>query len=115
MADAVQFAHIRAALGSGVSAFGKGSRQSWIRRQAGADWVVLPMANYKIPFHLIAHTMIEEFILPESLSRSAQDRLGLSRGGALQAARNHRQGGLGPPPFMRVIEPDHPGSERIKM
>jgi hypothetical protein len=59
--------------------------------------------------------MVEGFILPESLARSAQDQVGLSRGGAFQPARNHWQGCLGPQEYMHVIGHDHPGSELIKM
>jgi hypothetical protein len=35
-------------------------------------------------FRFIAHTMVEGFILPECLPRSAQDKIGFSRGGAFQ-------------------------------
>ena len=64
--------------------------------QAGAYRVVLHIVNDAVQFRFIAHTMVEGFILPEGLPRSAQNQVGLSRGGAFQPARNHRHGGTGP-------------------
>jgi hypothetical protein len=48
----------------------------WIRCQAGADRVVLHRVSDAVQFRFVAHTMVEGFILPEGLPRSAQDQVG---------------------------------------
>src|ERR1017187_776360 len=68
----------------------------WIRCQTSAHRVVLHIAHDTVQFHFIPHAMVEGFILPEGLSRSAQDQVSLSRSGAFQPARDHRQGSLRP-------------------
>src|SRR5271156_836569 len=87
----------------------------WIRCQAGADWVVLHIVNQTVQFRLIAYTMVEGFILPEGLPRSAQDQVGLSRCRTFQPTHNHRQGGLGQQQYMNMVGHDYPGSELIKI
>src|SRR5580700_6372523 len=48
----------------------------WIRCQAGADRVVLHIVSDAVQFRFVAHAMVEGFILPEGLPRSAQDQVG---------------------------------------
>src|ERR1017187_9688631 len=87
----------------------------WIRYQTGANRIVLHIVNDAGQFHFIPHTMVKRFILPESLSRSAQDQVALSCRGAFQPARNYRQLDLGPQQHMHVIRHDHPGSKLVEV
>src|SRR5450759_4566721 len=114
----LHLARIRDYRGAGAFACQPGARPrpgAWIFCQDGADRVVLHIANDTLQFQFIPHAMVEGFILPENLPRSAQDQVGLSRGGTFQPACNHRQRGLGPQQCMHMIGHDHPGSELIKM
>src|ERR1700693_938989 len=61
-----------------------------IRCQASADRVVLDIANQTVQLRFVAHTMVEGFILPEGLPRSAKNQVGWSRGGAFPPTQNHR-------------------------
>src|ERR1017187_791618 len=49
---------------------------TWVRHQTGAHRIVFHIANEAVQFHVIPHTMIKGFVLPENLSRPAQDRSG---------------------------------------
>ena len=114
----LHLARVRASRGAGAFACQPRARPrpgAWIRCQSSAHRVVLYIASDTVQFDFIPHTMVEGFILPESLSRSAQDQVGLSRAGAFQPARDHRQGGRGPQQYMHMIGHDHPGSELIKV
>src|SRR5713226_5884716 len=59
--------------------------------------------------------MVKGFVLPESLSRSAQDQVGLSPARTFQPACDLWEGGLGPNYYMHVVGHDHPGPELIEM
>src|SRR4051794_28764084 len=122
---------MRAQLAPGVSTFGAGQHQKWGRRfrlptrakpepigslrcPSRADRVVLHVTHDSVQLDFIPHTMVERFVLPEGLARSAQDQIGLSCAGALQPPRNHRERGLWQQYNMHMVGHDYPNPFRSR-
>jgi len=86
-----------------------------LRHQACADWILLDIADNPIQFRLIPHLMIERFVLPEGLARTAQYLVGSPGRRALQPTCNYRQTHVRLKDYVNMIGHDYPGLQKIEL